>query len=906
MARLAALLLIAAAVAACSSAAAPSACLLGESRCVGDKVAVCGNDGTFRPPVACPGGAPCDPAELCGPTECRPGDRRCSSLQGRQSCSVLGRWVETETFCDPGFNCDQGRCAEVICAPQAVSCVDNATVGTCNDTGTAVARAPCAADEKCRDARCVPRLECEPGTAVCRGLWIARCADTGESYLAPVACPDGGVCRNGACAAVCAEGSIVCRDGFSFRRCTGGVPGQAEPCPGGRTCDDARGGCVPGACVPGRTAICDDGATIRRCAADGAAFAAPEPCPAGTRCIDAGRGAARCDTKVCEPGSTTCADGGLVRVCDAAGGGYGPPTVCEVGVCDPEVGGCRSLVCVPDARGCDGPGLVRTCNGLGTGFVGAVLETCPEADGGACVGGRCLSACERAEARFSYLGCAYAPIQLPNGAGGDDEFGRGYAIVVSNPDPAVAARVQLQRPTGNPAPADEEFVVGDVCPGDQPTNCTPNTRLADVSVPPGGLVILRPRNVVPLAPDGRGFYTMRLTSNLPVAAYQFNPLDNSGSGGRAPYSIDASLLLPVHTWQNEYVGLTYHEVSRVAGGSRDGRVSSDLTITAGARPVRLRMTPPRWTALRGLPAADTDGSVVVALDPWESINLTAAFPNLELSHRADLTSTYIRCDAAGPCAPFAVFGGHPCVDIPMGQAYCDHIEEQLFPTAVWGREVVLVPVRPLTGDAGYGPNADLVRVLALYDGTSIEYLPKPPASTARTALNAREYTQFPIREPVTIRASGPILVAQYMTGATTRSARCNLCNRYAPQPSCDGEFYTRSCLGDPAMLLAAPTEQFRGDYVFLTPGTFRENVMNIVAPLGAAVELNGELIGPEQLTPLGGDWGAVRRRLGKEFKAHRLIVRTPGIKAGISVSGYDQDVSYAYPGGLDLTVIQSR
>ena len=51
---------------------------------------------------------------------------------------------------------------------------------------------------------------------------------------------------------------------------------------------------------------------------------------------------------------------------------------------------------------------------------------------------------------------------------------------------------------------------------------------------------------------------------------------------------------------------------------------------------------------------------------WESIN--------------DITGTRIVSNR-----PIAVFPGHPCTDIPSGVGGCDHLTEQVPPTAIWGK-----------------------------------------------------------------------------------------------------------------------------------------------------------------------------------------------------------------------------
>ena len=116
-----------------------------------------------------------------------------------------------------------------------------------------------------------------------------------------------------------------------------------------------------------------------------------------------------------------------------------------------------------------------------------------------------------------------------------------------------------------------------------------------------------------------------------------------------------------------------------------------------------------------------------------------------------------------------------------------------------------------------------------------------------------------------------------------------------------GDYY---CLAsaDPAMLLVPPAEQHRRDYVFLAPLDYQIDFINLTAPAGSVVELDGRPVeGWERLGALGGtDWQVVT--LVVSDGRHQLTSRA---RFGLTVYGYDRDVSYAYPGGLDLARINN-
>lgn len=76
--------------------------------------------------------------------------------------------------------------------------------------------------------------------------------------------------------------------------------------------------------------------------------------------------------------------------------------------------------------------------------------------------------------------------------------------------------------------------------------------------------------------------------------------------------------------------------------------------------------------------------------------------------------------------------------------------------------------------------------------------------------------------------------------------------------------------------------------------------MNVVAPRGTSVELDGVPIPALEFEALGRREYVVAR-LRVADGVHRLRASAP---VGVSAYGYDRDVSYAYPAGLDLTALR--
>ena len=108
--------------------------------------------------------------------------------------------------------------------------------------------------------------------------------------------------------------------------------------------------------------------------------------------------------------------------------------------------------------------------------------------------------------------------------------------------------------------------------------------------------------------------------------------------------------------------------------------------------------------------------------------------------------------------------------------------------------------------------------------------------------------------------------------------------------------------GDPAFILQVPSDQFRDRYVFLIPPTYTNDYVDVVAPLGASVTIDGEL--QVMSTELIGGTEFTRTSFLIADGSHVLQASEP---VGISVYGYGGGnafrVSYGYPGGLNLNLI---
>jgi hypothetical protein len=236
----------------------------------------------------------------------------------------------------------------------------------------------------------------------------------------------------------------------------------------------------------------------------------------------------------------------------------------------------------------------------------------------------------------------------------------------------------------------------------------------------------------------------------------------------------------------------------------------------------------------------------------------------------DVTGTLVSASK-----PVQVIGGHQCIYIPDNVGYCDHLEESMFPYETLANEyIVTAPLIPTGGNA---PKVEMVRVIATQDGTTLTYDP-PQGGAPGSIAQAGAWFEIPTTAAdFQISADKPILVVQYMTG---QDAGGNS--------------------GDPAMTTAVGKAQYRTNYLFHAPTNYETSYVNIVAPTGTPVMLDGANV--DGFQPIGGTGFSIARKAVSNAGDgnHTASAAKP---FGISVYGYGQYTSYWYPGGSDLTVL---
>ncbi|MFH2004997.1 MAG: hypothetical protein ABI333_00290 [bacterium] len=344
----------------------------------------------------------------------------------------------------------------------------------------------------------------------------------------------------------------------------------------------------------------------------------------------------------------------------------------------------------------------------------------------------------------------------------------------------------------------------------------------------------------------------RLRSDQPVTVYQYNPLQYT-AGGLYTYTNDAALLLPVNTWTG-----SYRVVSRWAWSGYPGLYA----VTASEDNTTVVLTPSSTGgSVQAGFGVNANGTGTVVLHAGDVLQVMSSSGS-----SVDLTGTLITADK-----PVQVIGGHVCTNIPAGVVACDHLEESMPPLQTVGHDYIVTA--PLI--SAVNTKAEFVRVIATAANTTVAYDP-PQGGAPTTLTNAGEWFEIgPTSADFKISASQPVMVAQYMQG---RAASVE-------------------DTGDPAMTLAVAVFQYRASYLFHAPTNYDANYVNITAPSGSTVTLDGAAV--TGWTAIGASGYQVARvQLSNAGNGNHTIDSTH--PTGISVYGYGWATSYWYPGGLNL------
>ncbi len=416
----------------------------------------------------------------------------------------------------------------------------------------------------------------------------------------------------------------------------------------------------------------------------------------------------------------------------------------------------------------------------------------------------------------------------------------------------------------------------------------------------------------------KGAYHM--TSTLPIAAWQFNPLKYKLSAGgcdRIPAgamgcrsaSNDASLLIPSTAMTETYRVFGY---SSKHEGTDWGTVPGGVAITAtkDATTVQVQLAPKCGAEIYPTAVLGTcvsAGSGVMAgianevqtytMNAGDVVQLVGAWAKDPQTRNADLSGTVVKSEPGFPVQVVAFNAISMLPDGSVGNA--DHMEETVLPAEVIGDKYIVVPpTTPLGTSVGH-----VVRIYGNRDGTALTYpAGKPPG--APDVINQGEVIQIPqvpvgasaqcrdlpdhcmVTMPFVVEGSEAFAVASFMVGGPLQTA----------------DIGNYDAMGDPSFSMEVTPKQFRREYTFLAPADYDVNFADVLVPTGASVVLDGVPV-TEAPIAVGNEWGSLRLKLDSATGGVHTLTTDNELGVGLQVMGFGAATSYYYPGGLNLTRI---
>jgi hypothetical protein len=350
---------------------------------------------------------------------------------------------------------------------------------------------------------------------------------------------------------------------------------------------------------------------------------------------------------------------------------------------------------------------------------------------------------------------------------------------------------------------------------------------------------------------------------------------------RNPYTTDGMYVIPTVGWGKEYVVVAYQSLDE-SFGSTVYDYPSEFIIVAHRDNTLITITPSCDIRMdhmglqvehpRGIPFS-------VLLSTGESVEYQAVRP--DSSNISDLSGTIVSADHA-----IGVIGACACANIPGNYPYCDHVLDMVPPLRTLSSTYYTAPFAHRVGGDSYG-------IISTKAGQIVSRNGNP----YHTFTNANEaFFRADITEPSVWTSDASFLLAQYINSTTWQ----------------DTNGKDNKGVGDPAMVVINPEEQFLSTVVFQTPEIASlqsqknfTNFINIILPVTdeATTTLDNvpvaTISGMERLAIPGTNWETIRITFdpGAGEGAH-TVNSTAGV--GVYLYGYGDYDSYAWAGNLGV------
>ena len=253
---------------------------------------------------------------------------------------------------------------------------------------------------------------------------------------------------------------------------------------------------------------------------------------------------------------------------------------------------------------------------------------------------------------------------------------------------------------------------------------------------------------------------------------------------------------------------------------------------------------------------------------------------------SDITGTRITSTK-----PVALFGNHPCAQVPDSADFCDHLTEQIPPTTTWGSSFMAASFLGRSTE-------DVFRVVASQPSTSFTINCTSSQPVLHSLSNSGSWQEFTIARDsfCSMTATEPVLLMQFALGSSVDKAING------------GE------RGDPLMMMLPPVQQYSNNYVInILTSRFAENYITICVAL-EDFEPNKIFVDStnlassqwNQVCSSSGDCGYITRMMLTTSGDHQIRHEDEDARIGVLVYGQNTANSYGYPAGLKLTPVQCK
>jgi IgGFc binding protein len=568
------------------------------------------------------------------------------------------------------------------------------------------------------------------------------------------------------------------------------------------------------------------------------------------------------EAPVCAFGQIIC-DGTIAKVCNGRG------AFSQQIPCDECKDGLGCVHCVPNAGVCSS-GLATVCDSTGAH---QVTFACDQ-PGMTCDPDGCHGPCSPTTLGMGNVGCDFWPTVTANPVwSGGFHFG----VLLGNVSATKIAIVTITGP-GKAQLSSQTCDSGSLCLDPLEVRAVAldwvgELKGADWQTP------YQPVGPTTSVKSLNGAY--HVTSNEPLVAYQFNPLEGSVPNG-APcpalpgnptrcysYSTDASLLLPAHTLSSSYVVSDYHAWHETAfpppSGTGKLNMGDFVAITATQMDTVLTLNLAGNQSVLGWPRALPGEPGALTMNAGQVIEL--------FTPGASADETLSGTEISSNNKSFQVLSGLGCASIPRDPTHCSHLEDPVLPTEILGKDYVVPSLYGASGDR-FGHT---IRVQSISDDTAVTF---EPTMLTGVTLSRGEVVQIDnVMVDVRISSTTAFAVSQYVNGRS----------KAVP----DG-----LTVGGPNQVTISPSSQFRTSYAFAASPAYEASFAAVIAPTGAAVMLDGVAIMSDSFMAVGASGMSVARvELTQNDRVHLLSADKP---VGLLVYGFTPYASYAYAGGLDL------